>query len=226
MEWPGALMTRGDPDRPPVIQGGAICEWATGAMAAVGLLTARWKAVRTGAGDLVDVSMLEAALLTLTMYTATWASIAGTPMRANRQMNLPAIHQTKDGYVGFMVVTGQQWLDFCVLAEQPEWLEDEALGRFNRSPRAVPQGVYRTADPLPDGQQDRWVLISVATDQQWEAPRQGEQAAIPQLTARRFWEDVSHPVLGHYTAQEIARLKREGIIGTRPASADSSRGFT
>jgi len=127
----GALMTRGDPDRPPVIQGGAICEWAAGAMAAVGLLTARWEAVRTGAGDLVDVSMLEVALLTLTMYTATWASIAGAPMRANRQMNLPAIHQTKDGYVGFMVVTGQQWLDFCVLVEQPEWLEDESLGRFD-----------------------------------------------------------------------------------------------
>jgi len=127
----GVLMTRGDRDRPPVIQGGAICEWAAGAMAAVGLLTARWKAVRTGAGDLVDVSMLEVALLTLTMYTATWASIAGTPMRANRQMNLPAIHPTKDGYVGFMVVTGQQWLDFCVLVEQPEWLEDESLGRFD-----------------------------------------------------------------------------------------------
>jgi crotonobetainyl-CoA:carnitine CoA-transferase CaiB-like acyl-CoA transferase len=94
--------------------------------------------------------------------------------------------------------------------------------------------------------------------------RQGEQTAVPQLTARRFWEDVSHPVLGHYTAQaypvqlaagpavhnhghspmlgehnedilsgllglsagEIAQLKQEGIIGTRPASADSSRGFT
>ena len=42
----------------------------------------------------------------------------------------------------------------------------------DRSPRAVPQGVYRTADPLPDGQQDRWVLISVATDQQWAALRQ------------------------------------------------------
>ena len=46
----------------------------------------------------------------------------------------------------------------------------------------------------------------------------GEQAAIPQLTARRFWEDV-------LTAEEIAQLGRDGIIGTRPASTDSSRGF-
>jgi crotonobetainyl-CoA:carnitine CoA-transferase CaiB-like acyl-CoA transferase len=212
-----------------------------------------------------------------------------------------------------------------VAAEQV--IEYSAYGNLlnrdgDRSPRAVPQGVYRTADPLPDGQQDRWVLISVATDQQWAALRevlgdpawardpgyataagrraahdqideylaawcvsrdsaaiaeslcaagvpaavvlrQDEQAAIPQLTARRFWEDVSHPVLGHYTAQayparlaagpavhnrrhspllgehnedilsgllgltaaEIAQLGQDGIIGTRPACTDSSRGF-
>ena len=46
------------------------------------------------------------------------------------------------------------------------------LGRIgNRSWRAAPQGAYRTADPLPDGQPDRWVMISVATDQQWAALR-------------------------------------------------------
>ena len=50
----------------------------------------------------------------------------------------------------------------------------------------------------------------------------------------RFWEDVSHSVLGQYilsgllgmTAGEIAQLGRDGIMGTRPASTDSSRGFT
>ena len=49
-----------------------------------------------------------------------------------------------------------------------------------------------------------------------------------------FWEDVSHSVLGQYilsgllgmTAEEIAQLGQDGIMGTRPASTDSSRGFT
>jgi crotonobetainyl-CoA:carnitine CoA-transferase CaiB-like acyl-CoA transferase len=128
--YTGALLTRGNPDRPPVIQGGVITEWATGAVAAVGLLTARWRAQRTGAGDLVDTSILETAIYTLTMYPQTWASLAGGPMRPNRQMNLPAIHRTKDGHVGFMVVTGQQWLDFCVLVGRPDWMEDELLVSF------------------------------------------------------------------------------------------------
>ncbi|MDT3441898.1 CoA transferase [Pseudofrankia sp. BMG5.37] len=127
----GAPMTRGSRARPPVAQGGQLVEWTSGMIAAIGALTARWRALSTGDGDLVDVSQLEAAILTTTMYSVTWASIAGTPMRPNRSRNLPAIHRTKDGYVGFMVVTGQQWLDFCALAEQPDWMDDESLIRFH-----------------------------------------------------------------------------------------------
>lgn len=127
----GAPMTRGSAARPPVVQGGQLVEWTSGMIAAIGALTARWRALSTGEGDLVDVSQLETAILTMTMYPVTWASIAGSPMRPNRLRNLPAIHRTKDGYVGFMVVTGQQWLDFCVLAEQPRWADDESLIRFD-----------------------------------------------------------------------------------------------
>jgi len=47
-------------------------------------------------------------------------------MRPNRLTNLPAIHATKDGFVGFMVVTGQQWLDFCAMVA-PAWADDLGL---------------------------------------------------------------------------------------------------
>ena len=132
----GGLMTRGDPQRPPVLEGGDIGEWTAGMCAAAGTLTARWRSLRSGHGDLVDVSTYESLVSTMTMYSVTYASIAGSPMRTNRLTNLPAIHATKDGFVGFMVVTGQQWLDFCVLVEQPHWLDDESLIRFeNRAQR-------------------------------------------------------------------------------------------
>lgn len=135
----GGLMTRGDPQRPPVLEGGDIGEWTAGMCAAVGLLTARWRSLRSGTGDLVDVSTYESLVSTMTMYSVTYASIAGAPMRPNRLTNLPAIHATKDGFVGFMVVTGQQWLDFCVLVEQPQWLEDESLIRFQTRAQRRPE---------------------------------------------------------------------------------------
>ncbi len=126
----GGPMTRGNPARPPVIMGGEVGDWAAGLFAAVGLLSSRWRTLSTGRGELVDVSGLESLILSMTMYSVTFASIAGGPMRSNRVTNLPAIHRTKDGYVGFMVVTGQQWLDFCVLVDRPEWLDDESLVRM------------------------------------------------------------------------------------------------
>ena len=71
--------------------------------------------------------MLESAILTQTMYQVTYRTIAGRPMRTMRAINFPGIEQTKDGWVGFMVVTGQQWFDFCVMVERPEWMTDELI---------------------------------------------------------------------------------------------------
>ena len=55
-------------------------------------------------------------------------------------------------------------------------------------------------------------------------------AVLPRRRGRRtlpvpgLLEDILSGLLG-LTAGEIAQLGRDGIIGTRPASADSSRGF-
>jgi crotonobetainyl-CoA:carnitine CoA-transferase CaiB-like acyl-CoA transferase len=96
-------------------------------MAAVAALAARHRMLRTGVGELVDVSLLESAILTQTMYAVTFDTMAGFPFRARRAATVPDIHPTADGYVGFMVVTGQQWLDFCVLVDRPDWADDESL---------------------------------------------------------------------------------------------------
>jgi crotonobetainyl-CoA:carnitine CoA-transferase CaiB-like acyl-CoA transferase len=137
--WGGGVWHRGDPDRAPVMVGGRLGEWAAGAVAAIGLLLARETARRTGAGQLVDVSILESIALTHTgMYPVTFRSVAGRPFQASRRANLPGIEPTKDGWVGFMVVTGQQWQDFCVVIGRPEWMDDADLAQMNgRQARAA-----------------------------------------------------------------------------------------
>ncbi len=127
----GGPMHRGDPSLAPMIMGGRVGDWVAGNVGAIGHLISRWRTLQTGLGELVDVSELESVILSMTMYSVTYASIAGRPFRLNRTFNLPAIHLAKDGYVGFMVVTGQQWLDFCVMVERPDWLEDESLILFD-----------------------------------------------------------------------------------------------
>lgn len=41
----------------------------------------------------------------------------------------------------------------------------------NRSSAAAPQGLYRCADLLPDGEPDRWIALAVESDEQWGALR-------------------------------------------------------
>ncbi len=123
---------RGAPERPPLAAGGRLGEWTAGMFAAAHTAAALYG----GGAELLDVSVLESLVLTTTVHPVSWYTIAGTPMRPIRARNLPDIHPTKDGYIGFMVVTGQQWLDFCSIVDRSDWMEDTELGimanRFRR----------------------------------------------------------------------------------------------
>ena len=123
--WSGGMigLGRGAPDRPPVHVGGQVVEWLSGAYAAVGLLAS----LRTGSASLIDLSMLEVASLCLTYYPVTYHDTFGRPMRKRRALTVPGVSAATDGLVGLGVGTGQQWLDFCVMAGHPEWAEDASL---------------------------------------------------------------------------------------------------
>ncbi len=126
----GGPAIRGTLDTPPLIVGGQLGDWETGTVAALAYLISRHRRVQSGWGELVDVSALEACCLTNVMYPVTFTDIAGFPMRPVRMTNVPGIHPAADGWVGFMVVTGQQWLDFTVMVERPDWGDDESLLRM------------------------------------------------------------------------------------------------
>ena len=125
--WSGGIvgLARGRPDRPPVFVGGQVGEWLAGLYGAIGTLAARRRAA--GAGDLVDVSMLEVLAMTLTYYPVTFNDQLGRPMRRKRFVATPGVGAASDGLVGLGCGTGQQWLDFCVLVGHPEWMEDQSL---------------------------------------------------------------------------------------------------
>ena len=78
-------------------------------------------------GELVDVSMLEALAMCLTYYPVTFHDQLGRPMRRRRFVPTPGVGAASDGLVGLGCGTGQQWLDFCVMVEHPEWMEDPKL---------------------------------------------------------------------------------------------------
>jgi crotonobetainyl-CoA:carnitine CoA-transferase CaiB-like acyl-CoA transferase len=125
--WSGAVvgLARGLPERAPVYVGGQIGEWLAGLFAAIGTLAAGRR--RGSAGELVDVSMLEALAMGLTYYPVSFHDQLGRPMRKKRFIPTPGVGATSDGLVGLGCGTGQQWLDFCAMVGHPEWMEDPKL---------------------------------------------------------------------------------------------------
>ncbi len=125
----GGLSIRGGPERPPIQAGGRIVDWVTGAYAAVGALAAVRRALGTGEGELVDVSVHDIANLTCTVFNDLFQSLAGRPpfdpALPSRQFETPSIEPTSDGYVGFNTNTRDQFDAFLVLIERPDLLGDD-----------------------------------------------------------------------------------------------------
>jgi len=157
--WSGGIWARGFPHRAPVYVGGRQDQWASGIAAGVATLIARMTQMRTRRGQLVDVSVLEALSQWLFGYSPmTTFDIAGEPVKTVRSVHVPGVEETKDGYVGLMVGTGQQWLDFCAMVEHPEWTEDPSLLRVTTrsdngssiSPLIKDWTTARTTDEIRD----------------------------------------------------------------------------
>ncbi len=131
--WSGGILGlgRGRPDRAPVSIGGEIGEWLSGTYAAIGTLVSRTRtgtrALADGAGELVDLSMLEVMAMSLTYSPVTYADMVGRPFRTGRSNVTPGVESTSDGLVGLGVGTGQQWLDFCTMVGRDEWTGDRKL---------------------------------------------------------------------------------------------------
>jgi crotonobetainyl-CoA:carnitine CoA-transferase CaiB-like acyl-CoA transferase len=86
---------------------------------------------RTGEGQHVRLSMLEAVLAFL------WASDMGSqtfvgnePARQEAASAIDLIYETADGYITAAALTDRQWAGLTHAVERPEWLED---GRFKTS---------------------------------------------------------------------------------------------
>ena len=128
----GSLGSRGLPEEAPIAVGGRIGEWITGTYAAVGAAAAVGLGERP-VGSWVDVAMLDCMAVTLTTYPSVFASFFGWPpvSGTGRTVEVPSIEPTKDGYVVFTTNSAQQFQDFLVLIEKPEWLGDRGLARAN-----------------------------------------------------------------------------------------------
>ncbi|BCZ22829.1 CoA transferase [Mycobacterium senriense] len=126
--WSGGIvgLGRGEQERAPVFVGGQVGEYLAGVYASVATLTSRWRRIDGGAGEVLDLSMLETQILCLTYYPVSYFEVLGRPWRDMRRPTIPGVAQAKDGLVDLGCGTAQQWFDLCAMVGHPEWIDEES----------------------------------------------------------------------------------------------------
>jgi crotonobetainyl-CoA:carnitine CoA-transferase CaiB-like acyl-CoA transferase len=125
--WSGGAIGigRGTQDRAPIHVGGQVGDWVSGAYAAAMTMAFRYRSLRDGHGELVDLSMLEAQILCLTYYPVTYFEMLGRPWRTERRPTVPGVAEAEDGLVALGCGTAQQWHDMCAMSGHDEWIDEE-----------------------------------------------------------------------------------------------------
>jgi crotonobetainyl-CoA:carnitine CoA-transferase CaiB-like acyl-CoA transferase len=126
--WSGGIvgLGRGEQERAPVFVGGQVGEYLAGVYASAATLASRWRRTDGGAGELLDLSMLETQILCLTYYPVSYFEVLGRPWRDMRRPTIPGVAQAKDGLVDLGCGTAQQWFDLCAMVGHPEWIDEES----------------------------------------------------------------------------------------------------
>jgi crotonobetainyl-CoA:carnitine CoA-transferase CaiB-like acyl-CoA transferase len=192
----------GEPDREPLTPPGSLVQYLGGLIGAIAAMQSMLaRDLTVGHGQHVDVSLLEAAALTM-IYEPVGFQYSGIVReRAGKRFAIgPFMIVTlkcQDGYAGVQCVTDKQFESLCELMGKPELISDKR---------------FRTA-LLRYQNNDVWLTMVeeffLQHDRKW-LHREGQARAIPmvgipdvaelleweQLTARKYFETIEDPVLG------------------------------
>ncbi|MDX6399176.1 MAG: hypothetical protein QOJ43_2584 [Gaiellaceae bacterium] len=130
----GWMALTGEPEGPPTKSGLSLVDLSGGYVAALGMLSALWRARRDGEGCDCDVALLDVAMHEL-MYVGTWAASRGhvPPRRANSAH--PSLvpfqnFETADGWIVVAAPKEKFWVRVCESIGQPELATDPRFADF------------------------------------------------------------------------------------------------
>ena len=123
----GLMSVTGHPGSPPTKVGVPLCDLNAGMFAAIGILTAYINRLRTGQGQHVDTSLLEAGIAYTfwesAMYFAT-GEVPGPKGSAHRLTAPYQAFETSDGYVNIGAANQANWERLCTAVERDELASD------------------------------------------------------------------------------------------------------
>ncbi|MGH3384572.1 MAG: CaiB/BaiF CoA transferase family protein [Nocardioidaceae bacterium] len=197
----GFLRMTGQPGGRPAKVGIAINDIAAGATAIYSILGAQMMRARTGQGQNMDISLVDAGLAWTVWESGAFFADAEVPQPTGTRHRRSTPYQayvTSDGYVTIGAANDRLWIRLVNdVLNRPEWLTDE---RFATLPDRM-----RNIDALQD---EIEAITRTATTDEWVARL--DQAGVPggpvltydqtlqdpHVQAREMIVDLEHPIIG------------------------------
>ncbi len=204
----GIIATTGYPDK-PARAGIAIADIASGMYAAIGILLALYQREKTGAGQLIDVSMLDSIVSWLGYFPHHFWHAGEEPARVGMRHHYVTPYGpylAADGeYVNLAVASAADWEIFCRLViEKPDFLADPRY--------ATVEGRRKNRGELEQTIED----IFLEHDHKYWL-EQLKQAELPHGIVRGIAQVLAHPQVA---ARKLIR-EAESPVGTLPVIANA-----
>ena len=132
----------------------------TGITASQAVCAALFARERTGEGQHVRLSMLDAVVAFL------WSSDMGGQTFVGKEVDVAAaatfidlIYETASGYISVSVMSNDQWRGLCQAVGHPEWLEDERFKTPAGRDRNADARLEMTQEALREKPAEEWLAI-------------------------------------------------------------------
>jgi crotonobetainyl-CoA:carnitine CoA-transferase CaiB-like acyl-CoA transferase len=218
----GLMSVTGHPGGPPVKCGVPVTDLAAGLFLLSGVLAALYDRTRTGRGQYVDTSLLEAGVA-LSVWEATqYFSGGGIPEPTGSAHRVGAPYQAfrcSDGYITIGAWNDRLFVRLCAVLGQAEWAERPELATSSgRVARRVELGSAIEAITVTAPRR-HWLALLDAHDIPCGPINNYEEAlGDRQVLARGMVQEVDHPALGRIrTLGSPLKLSATPTAPPRPA---------
>ena len=222
----GLMSVTGEPGGPPAKTGNPVSDIAAGILATVGILAAYAHKQRTGRGQMVDTSLMEAALQQTYWHAAIYFATGESPGPLGSAHVLTAPYQAfraSDGWINIGGANQANWERIAELLGHPEWHDDprfatNAARMANRETlAALMNGVLATRTKA------EWAIaFDAAGVPAGPVHTIGEALTHAQTLARDMVVDLVHPEAGttkalgcpvHFSATPTAITRPAPLLG-------------
>jgi len=197
----GFLRMTGEPGGRPAKVGIAVNDIAAGATAIYSIMGAHLQRLRTGEGQYMDISLVDAGLAWTVWESGAYFAAGEVPQATgtrHRRSTPYQAYRTVDGYVTIGAANDRLWIRLVNEAlERPEWLEDPRFATLPARMENIAELEWEIEEITSKRTTDEWIeLLDKAGVPCGQVLTYDQTLSDPHIIARDMIVDVEHPIIG------------------------------